>query len=249
MAALTFKGKPFVQNYHLTVKYHELVPKKAKSLTDKVRLDDNLIIHGDNLKALKALLPTYAGKVKCIYIDPPYNTGNENWAYNDNVNSPMMQEWLGKVVDREDLTRHDKWLCMMMPRLKLLKELLGEDGVICISIDDTELAHLVTMMDEIFGEENKEEIVCWRRRHNQPNDKSKAISKVAEFIVIYAKNLQYLKKHKAFHGLPLTGQFANPDDDLKGPWASKPWKAGTGQTGTRYKIITPTGKVLDEEWR
>ena len=96
MATLDFKGKALVQNYHLTVKYHELVPKKDKSLTDKVRLDDNLIIHGDNLKVLKALLPTYAGKVKCIYIDAPYNTGGEGWAYNDNVNSPMMQEWLGK---------------------------------------------------------------------------------------------------------------------------------------------------------
>jgi adenine-specific DNA-methyltransferase len=120
MATLDFKGKALVQNYHLSVKYHELVPKRDKSLTDKVRLDDNLIIHGDNLKALKALLPTYAGQVKCIYIDPPYNTGNEGWAYNDNVNSPMMQEWLGKAVDREDLTSHDKWLCMMLPRLKLL---------------------------------------------------------------------------------------------------------------------------------
>ncbi len=135
MATLTFKGKPFVQNYHLLVPYHQLVPKKDKSLTDKVRLDDNLIVHGDNLKALKTLLPTYAGKVKCIYIDPPYNTGNEKWAYNDNVNSPMMQEWLGKIVDREDLTRHDKWLCMMMPRLKLLREFLRNDGAIFVSID------------------------------------------------------------------------------------------------------------------
>ena len=154
MATLDFKGKSLVQNYHLTVKYHELVPKKDKSLTDKVRLDDNLIIHGDNLKALKALLPTYAGKVKCIYIDPPYNTGNEGWAYNDNVNSPMMQEWLGKAVDRDDLTRHDKWLCMMMPRFKLLRELLAEDGVIFVSIDDNEVHHLRMLMDEIFGEEN-----------------------------------------------------------------------------------------------
>lgn len=248
MAVLNFKGKTFVQNYHLSVPYHQLVPKKDKSLTDKVSLNDNLIVHGDNLKALKALLPNYAGKVKCIYIDPPYNTGNENWVYNDNVNSPMMQEWLGKVVDREDLTRHDKWLCMMMPRLKLLRELLREDGVICISIDDTELGRLINLMDEIFGEENKEEIICWRRRHNQPNDKSKAISKVAEFIIVYAKNLDYLKKKKAFYGLPLTGDFSNPDNDPKGDWASKPWKSGTGQTGSSYKIVTPTGKVLDEEW-
>lgn len=124
MAILNFKGKTFVQNYHLQVKYHQLIPRKEKSLTNKVSLHDNLIIHGDNLKALKALLPTYAGKIKCIYIDPPYNTGNEKWAYNDNVNSPMMQDWLGKVVDKEDLTRHDKWLYMMMPRLNLLRELL-----------------------------------------------------------------------------------------------------------------------------
>jgi len=249
MATLSFKGKSFIQNYHLAVKYHELIPVKKKSLTNKVSLNDNLIIHGDNLKALKALLPTYAGKIKCIYIDPPYNTGNQNWVYNDNVNSPMMQEWLGKVVDKEDLTRHDKWLCMMMPRLKLLRELLSEDGVICISIDDTEISKLMELMDDsIFTEINKEEVICWRRRHNQPNDKSKAISKVAEFIVVYAKNLDYLKLHHSFHGLPLTGDFSNPDNDPKGDWASKPWKAGSNQTGSRYTIITPTGKVLDEEW-
>ena len=154
MATLEFKGKALVQNYHLTVKYHELVPKREKSLTDKVRLDDNLIVHGDNLKALKALLPTYAGRVKCIYIDPPYNTGNEGWAYNDSVNSPMMQEWLGKTVDRDDLTRHDKWLCLMMPRLKLLREMLRKDGVIFISIDDNEVHHLRDLMEDIFDEEN-----------------------------------------------------------------------------------------------
>jgi adenine-specific DNA-methyltransferase len=248
MATLSFKGKSFVQNYHLGVKYHELIPMKKNSLTDKVSLKDNLIIHGDNLKALKALLPTYAGKIKCIYIDPPYNTGNEDWKYNDNVNSPMLQEWLGKVVDKEDLTRHDKWLCMMMPRLKLLRELLAEDGIISISIDDTELAKLISILDDIFGEHNKEEVICWRRRHNQPNDKSKAIAKVAEFIVVYAKNLDTLKSRHTFYGLPLTGDFSNPDNDPKGDWASKPWKAGTNQTGSRYVIVTPTGRVLDEEW-
>ena len=142
MPTLQFKGKTFVQNHHFAVKYHQLVPKKELSLTDKISLHDNLIIDGDNFKALKALLPTYGGKVKCIYIDPPYNTGNESWVYNDNVNSPMLKEWLGKVVDKEDLTRHDKWLCMMMPRLKLLRELLSEDGVIFISIDDDEQHNL-----------------------------------------------------------------------------------------------------------
>jgi len=154
MPTLHFKGKTFVQNHHLAVKYHQLIPKKELSLTDKVSLHDNLIIQGDNLKALKALLPTYAGKIKCIYIDPPYNTGNDNWVYNDNVNSPMLQEWLGRAVDKEDMTRHDKWLCMMMPRLKLLRELLSENGCIFISIDDNEQHSLRCLLDEIFSEHN-----------------------------------------------------------------------------------------------
>lgn len=133
------KRKTFVLNHHLAVKYHQLVPKKNKSLTENLSLDDNLIIHGDNLIALKALLPTFAGRVKVVYIDPPYNTGSEKWIYNDNVDNPLMKEWLGKVVDKEDLTRHDKWLCMMMPRLKLLRDLLARDGIIAITIDDNEV--------------------------------------------------------------------------------------------------------------
>jgi len=153
MPSLQFKGKTFVQNHHLAVKYHQLVPKSELSLTKNVSLHDNLIIHGDNLKALKALLPSYSSKIKCIYIDPPYNTGNDTWIYNDNVNSPMLQEWLNKEVNKEDLTRHDKWLCMMMPRLKLLKDLLAEDGIIYISIGDDEVANLTVLLDEIFGKE------------------------------------------------------------------------------------------------
>jgi adenine-specific DNA-methyltransferase len=154
MPVLNFKGKSFIQNHHLSVKYHQLIPQKDKSLTDKISLHDNLIIHGDNLKALKALLPVYAGKIKCIYIDPPYNTGNERWKYNDNVNSPMIKEWLGKEVAIDDLTRHDKWLCMMMPRLKLLRELLSEHGAIVINIENNEYAHLKLLLDEIYGEHN-----------------------------------------------------------------------------------------------
>ncbi|MEW6618898.1 MAG: site-specific DNA-methyltransferase [bacterium] len=185
MATLNFKGKTFVQNHHLSVKYHQLVPKKDKSLTDKVSLNDNLILYGDNLKSLKALLPTYTGKVKCIYIDPPYNTGNERWVYNDNVNSPMMQEWLGKVVDIEDLTRHDKWLCMMMPRLKLLRELLREDGVIFISIDDNEVHRLRMLTDEIFGEQNLiSQIITVANKGGQDY---LDIAKTHEYILCYGK--------------------------------------------------------------
>lgn len=141
MPTLDFKGKPFVYSHHLSVPFREMVVDAKKSLVPKggePSLDDNLIIHGDNLEALKALLPRYAGKVDVIYIDPPYNTGNEGWAYNDAVNSPLMKEWLGKVVDKEDLERHDKWLCMMWPRLQLLWELLKPSGSIWISCDDAE---------------------------------------------------------------------------------------------------------------
>ncbi len=249
MPSLEFKGKQHIYAHHLSVPYRPLMPDLARSVNPSDS-DDNLIIHGDNLHALKALLPRYAGRVKCIYIDPPYNTGNEGWAYNDKVNSPLMKAWLKQngPVDGEDLERHDKWLCMMWPRLHLLKELLSEDGVICISCDDVEVASLISILNEVFGEENKEEIICWRRRHNQPNDKSKPIAKTAEFMVVYAKNLEELKRLKSFNGLPLTGNFTNPDHDPKGPWASKPWKSGSAQTGTRYSITTPTGVVYDEEW-
>jgi len=185
MARLDFKGKAFVQNHHLTLKYHHLVPNKAASLTDKVSLHDNLIIHGDNLVALKALLPTYAGKVKCIYIDPPYNTGNEGWVYNDNVNSPMMKEWLGKVVDKEDLTRHDKWLCMMMPRLKLLHELLSVYGILFVSIDHNEAHHLKMLLDEVFTESNFVGTIIWKgATDNNPTQ----IATEHEYIYCFAKN-------------------------------------------------------------
>ncbi len=125
MPQLQFKGKVLVENHHLSVPFCELLPVRGKGLSARASLHDNLIIHGDNLAALKSLLPTYHGRVKCIYIDPPYNTGNEGWTYSDSVNSPLIRDWLGKVVDRDDLTKHDKWCCMMMPRLKLLANCCG----------------------------------------------------------------------------------------------------------------------------
>ena len=214
MPTLQFKGKTFVQNHHLAVKYHQLIPDKALSLTDKVSLHDNLIIHGDNLKALKALLPTYAGKIKCIYIDPPYNTGNEGWAYNDNVNSPMLKEWLGQVVDKEDLTRHDKWLCMMMPRLKLLRELLSEDGAIFISCDDNENHHLKMLLDEIFTAHNfvaNFTIKANPRGRQSDND----VATIHDFLFCYSKN----NTHLELNGLPLTqddiDEFDQTDDSGK----------------------------------
>lgn len=244
MATLNFKGKTFVQNHHLAVKYHQLIPKKNKSLTDKVSLNDNLILHGDNLKALKVLLPTYAGKVKCIYIDPPYNTGNERWVYNDNVNSPMMQEWLGKVVDKEDFTRHDKWLCMMMPRLKLLRELLREDGVIFVSIDDNEVHHLRMLMDEVFGEENFISDIVWNSRKSVSSDT--VISLNHNHTIFYAKNAIWLNDHKDEFRLPAGEEkFLNPDNDPRGKWTADPFDAAEIRENLSYSITNPnTGKVF-----
>ena len=150
MPNLSWLGKDKVVTYHQKVPYHFLDKKFS------IGNSDNAIIHGDNLIALKSLLPRYENKIKCIYIDPPYNTGNENWIYNDNVSDPRLQKWLGQVVGKEgeDLTRHDKWLCMMYPRLRLLQKLLADDGAIFISIDDNELFYLKCICDEIFGASN-----------------------------------------------------------------------------------------------
>ena len=170
MPVLDFRGREEIYSHHLGTSFCPLVVDPKKSLLPSKKeqpfrsaLDNNLIIHGDNLYALKALMPRYAGRVKCIYIDPPYNTGNEKWVFNDNVNSPMIKEWLGKAVDIEDLQRHDKWLCMMWPRLQLMKDLLAEDGVLICAIDHNEQEHLGLLLKEIFQDQ---EIVCVTVVHN-----------------------------------------------------------------------------------
>ena len=192
MPTLDFKGKQFIYGHHLTIPVRPLQIDANKSLTgdNDPSLNDNLIIHGDNLHALKALLPKYAGRIKCIYIDPPYNTGNENWGYNDNVNSPMMQAWLEKhsPVDVEDLERHDKWLCMMWPRLHLLHELLSDDGVIFISIDDNEQHHLRMLMDEVFGGKNF--VAAIIVRSNPGGRDYGGIAHTHDYVVVYRKTLE-----------------------------------------------------------
>lgn len=256
MATIHFKGKSYVQNHHLTLKYHHLVPNSASSLTDKISLHGNLIIHGDNLLALKALLPTYAGKVKCIYIDPPYNTGNEGWIYNDNVNSPMMQDWLkaNAPIDKEDLARHDKWLCMMMPRLKLLRELLRDDGVIFISIDDNEVHHLRMLMDEMFGGENFIASIIWQKKQSPQNDAT-YLSDMHDYILIYAKRTKTSKSDPdgwQRNLLPRSQEqedrYSNPDNDHRGDWASVDYtcnKSATERPNLYYPILNPsTGEEI-----
>ena len=211
MPSLEFKGKQIVYAHHMTIPYRPLVPDPAKSL-NSAGTDDNLIIHGDNLNALKSLLPLYAGRVKCVYIDPPYNTGNEGWAYNDNVNSRLMKGWLKQTVDNEDLERHDKWLCMMWPRLHLLKELLSDDGVIFISIDDNEQHHLRMLMDDVFGEGEFLAEFVWKSRQNRDNRNITGASIDHEYILCYGASIRGDERK--------TGQYSNPDNDPRGDWAS-----------------------------
>ncbi len=202
MATLHWIGKEKVVNHHLEVPFktlkHKYTYKDGKKLEDGTR-SENKIIHGDNLEALKSLLPEYEGKIKCIYIDPPYNTGNEGWVYNDNVNHPKIKKWLGDIVGKEgeDLSRHDKWLCMIYPRLKLLYKLLADDGVIFVSIDDKEQSRLQLLCDEIFGGPNLLSV-----QHIQVRYENKSLNEdsdwqpVMEYVLVYAKNSKSFKANK-----------------------------------------------------
>jgi len=216
----------------------------------------NTLISGDNLEVLRILQKSYMNKIKMIYIDPPYNTGND-FIYQDDYKEPT-ERYLQKTGQADDeglLTTnpkadgryHANWLNMMYPRLKLARNLLRDDGVMFVSIDDHELHNLRIILDEIFGEENFEGIITWRRRHNQPNDKTKMIGKVSEYILAYAKNSTKYKE-SGIGKIDITAEFSNPDNDPKGDWASKPWKVGSGQSGSRYKITSPTGVIFEEEW-
>jgi adenine-specific DNA-methyltransferase len=245
MPTLDFKGKPFVYSHHLSVPFRELVIEVDKSLAgpDGPSLDDNLIIHGDNLEALKALLPRYAGKVDVIFIDPPYNTGNEGWAYNDNVNSPLMKSWLGETVNRDDLEKHDKWLCMMWPRLQLLHELLAEDGSFWMTLDDNEFHRGKAIVDEVFGEDGFVANIAWQARYSVSSDAS--ISNSHNYVLVYSKAPETWKKLR--NEIPRTEkqakQYSNPDNDPRGPWRAIPWDAPNIRENLSYPIRTPRGSV------
>lgn len=200
MPTLSWTGKEAVVNHHLAVPFRLL--KDHPDLAYGDHETGNLLLQGDNLEGLKALLPYYGGEVDCICIDPPYNTGNEGWVYNDNVNSPEIKEWLGKVVgkDAEDLNRHAKWLCMMYPRLKLLREFLSPEGVIIIHIDEHEQAHLNTILDEIFGRQNKLGEIVWDK--GNPKGDSIRIASQHETIVCYANSLNYLRERDRWFAIP-----------------------------------------------
>jgi len=246
MPTLNWIGKEAVVNHHHQVPFHLL--KDVPELGCGVTGTGNLIVQGDNLIALKALLPYYAGQVKCIYIDPPYNTGNENWVYNDNVNSLVIREWLGKVVggEGETLDRHDRWLCMMYPRLLLLKRFLTSNGSIWVSMDDSEFALLRVMMDEIFGRERFIACNVWQKRYSREN--REAIGDVHEYLLVYAMDPEQFTITR--NRVPLTGKqakvYKNPNNDPKGRWRPIPMTAQAGHATPDqfYEIVAPSGKVF-----
>ena len=249
MPTLEWIGKNKVVNHHQEVPYRVLERQYSYDEAGQHNEDngsENMIIHGDNLEALKALLPRYEGKVKCIYIDPPYNTGNEGWVYNDNVNDPKIKKWLGEVVGKEgeDLSRHDKWLCMMYPRLKLLQRLLADDGVIFISIDDTEYANLKLICDEIFGSNCFVSNISWQRTYSTRND-SKGIVNEVEHLIVYSKQPGW-NPNKLPRTAEMNSKYKNPDNDVL-PWTSSDAFAPGAAThqGMVYAIQHPfTGKLL-----
>ena len=194
------------------------------------------------MHALKALLPRYAGRVKCIYIDPPYNTGNEGWVYNDKVNSPLLKEWFkqNSPVDGEDLERHDKWLCMMWPRLHLLKELLAEEGVIFVSIDDNEQHHLRMMMDEVFGSANFISNVIWQKIFS-PKNSAKHFSQDHDFLLGYARDITQWTPNLLERSEQATRRYKNQDDDPRGPWSSSDLTARNHYSLGTYEVTSPSG--------
>lgn len=244
MPTLHWIGKDKVVNHHRDVPFKVLEHKYGFS-AEKGELDEpvisgNKIIHGDNLEALKSLLPEYEGKVDCIYIDPPYNTGNENWVYNDNVNDPKIKKWLGEVVGKEgdDLTRHDKWLCMMYPRLKLLQQLLSKRGLIFISIDDHEVSNLIQICNEIFGIRNFISDLIWNSRKSVSNDA--VISLNHNHTLVYCKNSSEFYQVKDQFKLKTSSEgFANPDNDPRGKWKADPFDSPGIRPNLTYPIVNP----------
>ena len=248
MLTLEWIGKNKVVNHHQEVPFRVL--ERQYSFDEQGQHtenndSENMIIHGDNLEALKALLPQYEGKVKCIYIDPPYNTGNEGWCYNDNVSDPRIQKWLGEVVGKEgeDLTRHDKWLCMMYPRLMLLQKLLADDGVIFISIDGNELYNLKAICDEIFGASCYVSDIAWQRTYSTRND-SKGIVNEVEHLLVYSK-VPGWNPNKLPRTEEMNARYSNPDNDVCA-WKSTDAFAPGASThqGMVYAIQNPFTGVL-----
>ena len=244
MPELVFKGKEYVYNHHLTVPYRPLIAHADKSV-GPADLHGNLIIHGDNLHALKSLLPRYAGKVDLVFIDPPYNTGNENWSYNDNVNSPIMREWLrSNPVNAEDMLRHDKWLCMMWPRLVLLRELLSERGSLWMTLDDNEVHRARSIIDEIFGEDAFIANIVWQKNYS-PKNSAQFFSEDHDHLLVVAKDRNVWRPGLLQRTEEMEARYGNPDNDSRGPWKPSDLSARNYYSEGMYDIDCPSGRHLD----
>lgn len=247
MPTLNWIGKDAVEHHHAEVPYRLVHCDGELSAGDPDA--GNLLVQGDNLEALKALLPYYGGQVKCIYIDPPYNTGNEGWVYNDNVASPEIKAWLGKVVGKEaeDLSRHDKWLCMMYPRLRLLRDFLRPDGAIFISIDDDEGHRLRMLLDEIFGLQNFVATMVWQKKYAPAND-AKYFSDDHDYIYVYARNKSQWSPNKISRSAEQDDKYKNPDNDPRGRWQSDNYTSNKNKQERPngwYAVVNPnTGEEI-----
>jgi len=243
MPELIFKGKEYVYNHHLTVPYRPLLPDAAKSV-GAADMNGNLVIHGDNLHALKALLPRYAGSVDLVFIDPPYNTGNEGWCYNDNVRSPFIKEWLSSnPVGIEDTLRHDKWLAMMWPRLTLLRELLSDRGSLWMTLDDNEVHRARMMLDEIFGAENFVATCVWQKNF-APKNSAQFFSEDHDYVLVIAKNQPLWRPRLLERTAEMEARYSNPDNDPRGPWTSGDLSARNYYSEGRYPITCPGGRLI-----
>lgn len=243
MPTLNWIGKEAVVKHHLQVPFQLL--KDVPGLACGDPGTGNIIMQADNLVGLKALLPYYAGKVKCVCIDPPYNTGNESWVYNDNVNSPLIREWLGKVVGKEGetLDRHDRWLCMMYPRLALLRQFLSEDGAIFVFLDDNEIGPLRMMMDEIFGASNFVATVLWQKVYS-PKNSARHFSEDHDYVVIYAKHAERWRPNLVPRNEAQDSAYKNRDNDPRGVWKTSDLSARNPYSGGLYSVTAPSGRVV-----
>jgi adenine-specific DNA-methyltransferase len=253
MPTLNWIGKEAVVNHDKEVPFRLLKKVKAHSVGDS----QNLIIKGDNLEGLKAIMPYYVGKIKSIYIDPPYNTGNESWVYNDKVNSPKIKKWFNKVVNRDDLCKHDKWLCMMYPRLKLLYDLLDNNGIMFVSMDDNEIDNLSFLAKEIFGENNVE-IMIWHQTSTILGAGSGTLRysprfrNEHEYILVCYKDRNNFQFKKVLKLSKLKLEYDNPDNDPRGEWISADSCKGERRSNPNgknyYTYKTPKGTEYTRQW-
>ena len=235
-----------------------LVPTKEES----VHFDEteNIFIEGENLEVLKVLQKSYFGKVKMIYIDPPYNTGNDSFIYPDKF-SETKEEYQKRVGDKDDEgymikdgmfkknskengQYHSNWLNMMMPRLYLAKNLLRQDGVIFVSIDDNEVHNLRLLMSEIFGEENFLAELIWERAYSPKND-AKYISNSHDYVLMYVKNISEFRIGRLNRTEEANSRYSNPDNDPRGVWKSSDMSVKTYSKSGDYTIETPTGRIIN----